>query len=43
MVVAFVGITVIVCVEEVVLKFVVIAESKKMLSFVMALLLSTFS
>ena len=39
-VVAFVGVTAIVCVEEVVVKCVVIAESKKMLSFVKALLLS---
>ena len=39
-VVAFVGVMAIVCVEEVVVKCVVIAESKKMLSFVKALLLS---
>ena len=37
---AFVGVTAIVCVEEVSVKRVVIAESKKMLSFVKALLLS---
>ena len=37
---AFVGVTAIVCVGEVVVKFFVIAESKKMLSFVKALLLS---